>query len=456
MSTTPEPGSDRLARFSHALGNLVPDATSASVILMVVVAATALATGNTPSAVADAYYRGLWMLLPFTMQMTLILVLSAVVSATPLFRAVVIRLAGLPSSVPQVVAVSVGLGAALAYLYWGLGVALAPLIAIHFAAAAEKKGLQVDFPFLLAAVAASGAVWQFGLSSSAALLMATPGHFLEGTVGLMPLTSTIWSLPAILMVVLFPLGAIAVTVVLMPRAPRPLSAFPQAHAVATAQAPAVEAGEAEPAPAGFAAWVERSTVVPAVLGVALLLWLYHHFVTKGASLDLNAMNTILLVFAFVLHRNIAAFSRAIQTAVVVCWPILVLYHLYGGVAGLLQYTTVGEQFASLFARLSTPLTFPLLTAIGSSILAVFIPSSGGQWVVQGFVTAKTAAALGLTPQRGLLAGGIGDHMGNFLSPFWVVVIAGIARVDFRTFFGYGVVFSVLWFVLGVTLFTVVP
>jgi short subunit fatty acids transporter len=43
---------------------------------------------------------------------------------------------------------------------------------------------------------------------------------------------------------------------------------------------------------------------------------------------------------------------------------------------------------------STPFTFPLLTAIGSSIVAVFIPSSGGQWVVQGFVTAKTAAALG--------------------------------------------------------------
>jgi short-chain fatty acids transporter len=299
-------------------------------------------------------------------------------------------------------------------------------------------------------------VWQFGLSSSAALLMATPGHFLEGTVGIMPLTSTIWSWPAILMVVLFPLGVMAVTVLLMPRAPRPLSAFPHALAVIAAPPPTADTDQAEFAPAGFAAWVERSAVIPGMLGVALLLWLHHHFVTKGSGLDLNAMNTILLLLAFVLHRNIASFSKAIQSAVLVCWPILVLYHLYGGVAGLLQFTTVGEQFAGLFANLSTPLTFPLFTAIGSSILAVFIPSSGGQWVVQGFVTAKTAAAVGLTPQRGLLAVGIGDHMGNFLSPFWVVVIAGIARVDFRTFFGYGVVFSLLWFVLGVTIFTVVP
>ena len=52
--------------------------------------------------------------------------------------------------------------------------------------------------------------------------------------------------------------------------------------------------------------------------------------------------------------------------------------------------------------------------------------------------------------------GIGDHVGNCLSPFWVMVIAGIARVDFRTFFGGGVVFSLWWFVLGVGILTFVP
>ena len=62
------PSRSRLERFSHALGNLVPDATSASVVLLVVVVCAALATGNAPRAVGGAYYRGLWMLLPFTMQ----------------------------------------------------------------------------------------------------------------------------------------------------------------------------------------------------------------------------------------------------------------------------------------------------------------------------------------------------------------------------------------------------
>jgi short subunit fatty acids transporter len=51
---------------------------------------------------------------------------------------------------------------------------------------------------------------------------------------------------------------------------------------------------------------------------------------------------------------------------------------------------------------------------------------------------------------------VGDHMGNFLTPFWYVVVASIARVDFRCFFGYGSVFAALWFAIGVVVFTFAP
>jgi short subunit fatty acids transporter len=55
-----------------------------------------------------------------------------------------------------------------------------------------------------------------------------------------------------------------------------------------------------------------------------------------------------------------------------------------------------------------------------------------------------------------LALGVGDHVGNLITPFWYVVIAGIARVNFRSFFGYGVVFGLIWFVIGVIVFTFAP
>jgi short-chain fatty acids transporter len=443
---------DWISRFAQTIGALVPDAISAAVILMLVVAAAALAFGTAAGAVVDAYYRGLWMLLPFTMQMTLILVLSAVVSGTAFFRRLVVALARKPRTLTQIIVFSVLLDATASYFYWGLGLALAPLIAIHFAAAAEEKGIAVDFPFLLATVAAAQSVWQFGLSSSAPLLMATRGHFLESTVGVMDLRSTIWSTPAIVMEITFPIAVIVLARILMPRKVQPLSRFPAAQALAVADDAPAAAGDTA-ATTGFAGWIERSPLVIAVLIAALLSWLYHHFVTRGNSLDLNAMNTMLLIVALVLHRSSIAFSQAIRGAVTVCWPVVVLYHLYGGVAGLLQFTSVGERLAGAFAAWSTPLTFTLMTAAASSIVAIFIPSSGGQWVVQGFVTSRAAAAVGTTAQHGLLAMSVGDHVGNLVSPFWPVLLAGIARVDFRTFFGYGVVFALLWFTLGVAIFT---
>lgn len=443
---------ERIADFARAAGRFVPDATAASVIMLVILAAIALALGDTVTATVAAYYRGLWMLLPFSMQMTLILVLSGVVSATPVFRRAVCALAMRPRSVTQVISLSVAVTCALSYLYWGLGVALGPVIAVHFCRAAEDRGIRIDFPFLIATNFAAGSVWQFGLSSSAALLMATPGHFLEGTTGVMTLGTTIWSLPSVLLVILFPLALVAMARFLMPQAAKQLSAFPSAGAL-------VET--ADPAPGalgpinGFSDWTERTRVFPLLLGGVLCVWLYHHFVTLGAGLDLNSMITMLLLAAVLMQGSLAAFSVAMSRSVMACWPVLVLYQLYGGVAGVLQFTSVGTWFAGLFSEVATLFTFPLLTAIGGTLVAIFVPSSGGQWIIQGFVTVSAAAELGLSPQLGLLALGIGDQMGNLLAPFWIVMVAGIARIDFREIFGHCFIFALLWFAVGVGVFTFV-
>ena len=238
-----------------------------------------------------------------------------------------------------------------------------------------------------------------------------------------------------------------------PSEPRPVSSFPDANAL-------TQAGETVSAvtggPHGLGAWSERTRFFPFLLAVIVSGWLFHHFVTKNAGLDLNSMITILLFIVLLLQRNLAGFSQALRAAVQCCWPIVVLYQIYGGIAGVLQYTNVGETLARFFANISTPATFPLLTAIAGTVVAIFVPSSGGQWIIQGFVTTEAASSMGVSAQQGLLALGIGDQMGNLISPFWIVVVASLARIDFRTIFGYGLIFAVLWFVLGVGIFTFIP
>ena len=67
-----------IATFARKAGNYVPDAAASAVIMLFALAGTSLALGDNLLTNVDAFYRGLWMLLPSSMLMTLILVLSTV------------------------------------------------------------------------------------------------------------------------------------------------------------------------------------------------------------------------------------------------------------------------------------------------------------------------------------------------------------------------------------------
>jgi short-chain fatty acids transporter len=427
------------------------------VILLLGVSIISLSIGNSVTATIDAYYRGLWMLLAFTMQMTLILALSLILASTTAFKRAVLAVSRIPRTSIQVVALAVLCTGFVSYLNWGLGLALGPMIAIHFCREAERKGIPVDFLFMLATMGGAGAVWQFGLSASAPLLMATPGHFLQQTTGIMTLGSTIWSPASIILVITFTIAVIVAGCLFMPKNIRQISEFPESNKLGESAAAFEDAQSEKPLVSlSFAQWLERSPIVVAALCFALICWLYYHFFTKNLSLDINSVNTIILLLGLLFHQNVARFTAALREAVVSSWPIVVMYHLYAGVAGLIQFTPVGEFLAGLANPIMTSYSFPLLTALISTVVAVFIPTSGGQWLIQGFVTVKSAAIVGVTAQRGLLALSVGDHMGNLISPFWAVVGAGIARVDFRLVFGYRLIFAAIWFVFGVLAFTFLP
>src|SRR5688572_24887075 len=231
---------NRLERFSIWMGHAVPDAITASVIFLFIVAAAAFLIGTPTASVMDAYYRGLWMLLPFTMQMTLIIVLGSTLSASPAVRRIVIAVSRLPQSPNGVVSCAILLAAAVSYLHWGLGYSLAPVIAVYFAREAEKKGISMDFPFLLASTYAGVSVWQFGLSASAPLLVATPGHFLESSIGIVPLRNTIWSPATLFHIVAFTASATVLARWAMPRERASISQFPESYALTESNEPPPE------------------------------------------------------------------------------------------------------------------------------------------------------------------------------------------------------------------------
>ena len=452
----PPPEHHWVDTLADVMERIVPDAITTSIVLLVILFGVSLGIGTGVTATFDAYYRGLWMLLQFTMQMTLILVLSLILGATPTFKNAVIFLSRLPRTQTQVMVLAVISGGFVAYLNWGLSIALSPVIAIHFATQAERRGIKIDFLWLMSVLAGGGAIWQFGLSGSAPLLMATPGNFLEQQAGVMPLTTTIWSPAALILVPSFMAAVVIVGVVFMPKKPRQVSEFPQAARVIETDRVA-EAEEQKPRSAmTFAQRLEYNPIVIIPLALALAGWIYHHFFVRNLSLDINSVNTIVLLLGLVLHGNVPNFPKATQHAVALCWPIVLMYHIYAGLAGLIQFTPVGGFLVRIFDPILTAYTYPLLIALISTVVAIFIPTSGGQWAIQGAVTVEAAKLVGVSAQRGLLALSVGDHMGNLITPFWAVIGAGIARVDFRLMFGYRLIFAALWFTMGVLAFTFLP
>lgn len=443
-------GRTRLDRFADFIVQYVPDAITASVVLLVVLAGMALSLGNDPGSIAVAYYKGFWSLLPFTAQMTLLILMGTAVAATPFFRWLVDHVAGLPKTANQIVVLAVVLSGAASYCFWALGLALIPIIAVQFARQADRRGIPLHFPFFMATLYAAQSVWQFGLSASAPLLVATPGHFLESLIGVVPLSRTIWSPASLIHIGVF-LTAVTVTgCFFKPKGGRPLSDYPEAVRLSelTIEAPSE--------PKNLSERIERHRSVGLVLCAVFATWLWVHFSKNGSGLNINAMNMILLLLTFLLHGTVRNVSKALEKAVVSAWPVIFLYHLYAGLAGLIEHTRVGQEMASMMTASSSAMSFPALSVIVGSVFSFFIPSSGGQWAIQGLVTAKTAMALGVSVERGLLAMSVGDHMGNLTSPFWYVVIAAIARIDFRTFFGYGLIYAAIWFLVGTIVFTFAP
>jgi len=460
--TTPAEDASETSSWVDKLGDImerwVPDALTTAILLMVVLIQFALLVGAGGEPTFSAYYRGLWMFLSFTMQMTLILVLSLVISASPVFTRIVGAIAKIPRTRAGVVTGAALCCGCLAYVNWGISLAMGPVVAIYFCREAEDKGIDIDFLFLLAVMAGVGSIWQFGLSASAPLVMADPDQKLVQIEGVttMSLSSTIWSTASLVHVAAFVTACIVAGCWLMPRNGKSISQFPDALRVAEISNTPAEVVSQGTEPLTPAKQLEHSRLLLIPLIAMLVAWLYFHFFVKERSVDINTVNTILLLLGLVLHQSVHKFQAALQNAIKLSWPIVVLYQLYAGVAGLIQFTPVGETIVAVMEPIATPYTLPLLTAMVSTVVAIFIPTSGGQWAIQGAVTSQLALQVGITPQRALLALSVGDHMGNLLTPFWAVVGANIARVDFRLYFGYRLIFAALWFVIGVLCFTFLP
>src|SRR5580765_887450 len=172
---TEQPGP--VARAALALTNWterwVPDAFIFALVATILVIGAALAaTPATLLETVDAWGRGFWDLIPFTLQMALVIITGHVLASSPPMGRLIRAIAGWPRTPRGAVALVAFFALASSWFNWGFSLVFSAVLAIEIARRVEG----VDYRALAAAsMLGLGSIWAQGLSGSAALQMATSG-----------------------------------------------------------------------------------------------------------------------------------------------------------------------------------------------------------------------------------------------------------------------------------------
>ena len=424
----------------------VPDAFIFALIATVLVIAAALTvTAATLMQTVDAWGRGFWDLIPFTLQMALVIITGHVLATSPPMGRVIRVIASWPQSPKGAVALVAFFALASSWFNWGFSLVFSAVLAIEIARRLDT----VDYRALAAAsMLGLGSIWAQGLSGSAALQMATPGALQPqirdivahgGIVagGLIPFRHTIFLWQSFV--------AVAVEIVVVVGVM--WLATPPAGRGRTARDLGIELGDFGiqksevriPTPGQ---WLEHSRLLSwfvVLLGVTYLVRYFSQAAEPLNALNLNILNLAFLLVGFLLHGTPARLMRAVQEATPAVWGVILQFPFYAGIAGVITATHLNEQVANVFVRISTPTTFAPLVAVYSAVLGVFVPSGGSKWVIEAPYVMAAAHTMKVHLGWVVSAYDLGEALANLLQPFWMLPILGLFKLGARDVMGYTIV-----------------
>ncbi len=412
-----------------------PDAWVFALLGIVFIFLFGIAIGESPLNLAMAGGKQFWALIPFTMQMAMIIIGGYVVASTPAVYWIIRKVALIPKNGKSAVAWIAFFSMATSLISWGLSLIFSGLLV------REMTRRLDDMDYRAAGAAAYlglGAVWALGLSSSAALMMATksaiPPKLFEIS-GLIPMTQTLfiwanfWTITALVAV------SILVAYFSAPKPDRAKNAkgfglsFEQLD---MSVEPRQKPGE----------WLEYSPILIIIVGAILVYYLIDVFRTSPAgalaALDLNTYNLIFITVGMLLHWRPKRFLKAVAQAVPATGGVLIQFPFYAVIFGMIIGTGINGWLTDLFYKITTQGTYPLLVAVYSAVLGVFIPSGGSKWVVEAPYVLQAAnlhhVNLGWVTQIYNAA----EALPNLLNPFWMLPLLGLLHVKARDLVGYSV------------------
>ncbi|MCL2066503.1 MAG: short-chain fatty acid transporter [Treponema sp.] len=432
-------------KFTNACVALVqrflPDPFLFCIILTIICFLLAMPlTSQGPVTMVMHWGNGMWVLLAFSMQMALVLVLGSAMANSPPMKKFLKTLASIPKTAGQAIVLTTVVSLAACWLNWGFGLIVGALIAKEI----SKTGLKVDYPLIIASAYTGFLIWHGGFSGSIPLGVATApaaGAAIPSTGGV--LTEAVSTSQTIF--AWWNLLICAGLFILLPIVNRAM--HPKGDDIKLIN-PALltEDPEEQFKSETPAEKLEASRILQWIAIAFAVIYLFRRMTAANFSLDLNIVNLIFLTLGLIFYGRPILYVRAIAKAAKEAGPILLQFPFYAGIQGLMVGATavaaggtglsLAAVISNAFVAISTRVTFPLFTFLSAGIVNFFIPSGGGQWAVQGPIMMPAGQALGVDPALSAMSIAWGDAWTNMIQPFWALPALGVAGLSARNIMGY--------------------
>ncbi|MFI7481999.1 short-chain fatty acid transporter [Kocuria sp. M1R5S2] len=412
-------------RVSNAVQRYLPDPFVIAIGLTVVVFAMAmLIEGTGPIETVRLWGEGLWTLLSFSMQVTVLLLTGYMLANTPVVQRL---LDGMSSRVtdPRVaVALACFIGLLGAWFNAGLGMVLGTIIAQRLAC--HVRGMH--FPLAVAGGYAGFCIYGIGVSGTVPLSIATPGHPLEPLMGVAPLSATVFH-PVMLGTSILVAIALPLFVALLhPRTPELVTEADPA----TLPAPA-GAADAGPRPEWFSDRLSHSRAPGWVMGLIGLTYSVV-YVADGGAINFDSINALFLFLCLLLYGRPVLFLKSLRESTPMISAVLVQYPMYAGIMGImgiLAGSGLMITFAGVFVATSSAETLPFFSFISGGVINILAPSTGAQWAIQGPVMVEAAQQMGADIAATSMGVAMGDQWTNAIQPLWILPALAISGIKLR-------------------------
>jgi len=425
------------AFFTELMRRYLPDPFVFAILLTLLTMALAFGVESRPiDAVVQDWGKGFWSLLAFTTQMAVILVMGYVLAAAPIVDRFLDRIAARVSTPRQAIIVATIVGGVGSYLNWGFGLVIGGIMARKLA----LKVRGVHYPLIIAAAYTGFTMYSLGFSATIPVLISTKGHAFEGTMGLIPLTQTIFSAPILLTSL-----AVLIALPLLNAAMHPKQGEKVVELDPATVADAKPAASAEGLLGDektLAYRLNNSRVLSLLIGLCGMAYVAMHFI-KGGNLDLNMINFFILFLGVLLLGTPMKYVEKVNEGVKTIGGIILQFPFYAGIMAIMHGSGLVESIAHVFVNISTAATLPLWGLVSSFVINFFAPSGGGHWVLQGPFMINAATTLGASQAQTAMSVMLGNGWNDLVQPFWILPALALSKLKLKDIMGYTVVSMLL-------------